>query len=346
MQNEPLDMDLDHLVAAASFAMDIMRQGDAVGELDNLMSRQLAADAEFRRRAYAAWPRFPDHPAAPALATLQRLLLGEEVALPAFSGLSWLGDLLAEHEDDWRGRESQLGARLRSPANFESCLFELEASRLLRHWGHKTRWLWPNRPEDADLLLDEAVGVECVHARAGIYSGIQRRAAMDLLSSLLTSMRKQQRNLVLVIEVVGSLRRADIPGLRAAIRTAIQSGLEGYIDSGLPQCTVRLDTLAPYGSPIDPKDYSRFENLHAREAFRVGHVENSPEGQPVNPCMAVLRPVGVDGSIIATCRSALSKHDQLKGDRPAVVAPAGDGRRLLPGGQSSPDQSRGERQFP
>src|SRR6266508_3219447 len=63
-------------------AVGVLRAGDETGAIDRLIARQLAAEEAFRKSSYAAWPLFPKHPAAPALAAFRKHLSGQRVDHP------------------------------------------------------------------------------------------------------------------------------------------------------------------------------------------------------------------------------------------------------------------------
>lgn len=106
------------LARQADLALEILRAGDSDRIVDELIDRQLRAEARFKDHSYAAWDEFPPHPAAGALARHARAKLGEPCDPRWLMGLAALGRVLAEHESDWRGEEELVGSKLRSENNF------------------------------------------------------------------------------------------------------------------------------------------------------------------------------------------------------------------------------------
>jgi hypothetical protein len=68
-------------------ALQLMRMGDAKAVVDKIITQEQRAETAFGRGAYASWSMFPDHPAAPALAALQRNLAGQSDDAAPFRGL-------------------------------------------------------------------------------------------------------------------------------------------------------------------------------------------------------------------------------------------------------------------
>ena len=307
-------------VALALSAVGLLQHGDGGKALDMLIETQLAAEARFRRNAYAAWSGFPDHPAAPTLAAFRCYLRGDAISPFAFRGLVWLGELIEMHRADFVGREQQVAQRLLSAQNFLPCVFELETSFILRGLRHSTTWLWPRSPERGDVSADEEVTVECILAAQATDSQVPRRLGADLSGALLTAMGKTGRNLAVEIKVARSLLKGDLPLLRDTIVGAIRAGLAGSVALPIGGYEVFMTELAPLDLLLDQAGGEAILARYASFAHKWGGIAKSPLGQPVNPRVVVINPAEAPSAIAAAARAAAQKHAQLKAGQSSLVA--------------------------
>lgn len=296
-----------------------MRHADRYKELEDVIQRQLDAEAAFRTSAYRAWPLFPDHPAAPALAAFHRYLAGDSGDTEAFRGLTWTGILLEQHQADWTGFEAQLSGRLRSAQNFLSCVFELEVSHWLRSRGHTTKWLWPSAPEEGDILIDESLWADCIVAGTADKLRIPNRYGAQLASVLVGEMDRTLKNLHVDLTVLDVLTGTDVPVLQRAIRNAIRLGRIGEIQLPIDGFRVRITDLASGKHGLTEEEAICSLQRLTRIPHRWGHVKRDPISLSVHPQVVTMQAEMGDDVLTLAARTAASKHEQIREVRPSLV---------------------------
>lgn len=309
-------------ISLAELAVSVMMAGDERGMIEGIARRQLVAEAAFTRKAYGAWTRFPDYPAAPALSAWWRHLEGGPTNVTAFRGLIHLGELLDRHRPDWEDRADEVGARLRGTheSNFFGCLFELQTSAFLRTVGrYETVWLWPTRPAEGDVLVDRNVWVECLHTGNIDRVRVPNRYGAQLATGLVGEMDAQNCNLHVHVTVQDQLLGKDIPIIQPELRRAIRSGQLGSIPLPVGGYRAEIIDLAPGERGLSEADGRLMMSRFAAVPFKWGHLKSNPVFDLCHPQIVTIRPEQTDSTIAGAARAAANKHAQLAAGRPNLV---------------------------